>query len=184
MRELGATLGWSGLGGEHGEARLLIDHHWYLNWATPDASVALPWDELPRRACHEASASWSVYTSAGIELIVGEWGLASNHDAPLDLTDAATLRHLRQLFVEQLHLYSTSPGVVGSFFWTLRMGSGWDPRPTASHPYGRQLAGSSAAKSLPGYPYQVWSLLEMARLGVVTPLNASTLDGAKSCMRY
>jgi len=53
------------------------------------------------------------------------------------------------------------------------MGSGWDPRPTATHPHGQQLDGSSAWRSLPAYPFPVWSLLEMAVVGVATPLNHS-----------
>lgn len=65
----------------------------------------------------------------------------------------------------------TGPGVVGSFFWTLRMGSGWDPRPTATHPSGRQLPGSAANRSLPGYKFRVWSFLELAALGIATPLG-------------
>ena len=58
-------------------------------------------------------------------------------------------------------------------FWTLRMGSGWDPRPSEAHPHGHQLASSSAWRSLPGYPFPVWSLLEMARAGIAVPLNES-----------
>ena len=61
----------------------------------------------------------------------------------------------------------------GAFFWTLRMGSGWDPRPTKAHPHGRQVDGSSAWRSLRGYPFPVWSLLEMSVAGVATPLNLS-----------
>ena len=53
------------------------------------------------------------------------------------------------------------------------MGSGWDPRPTKAHPHGRQVDGSSAWRSLRGYPFPVWSLLEMGVAGVATPLNLS-----------
>ena len=53
------------------------------------------------------------------------------------------------------------------------MGSGWDPRPTDAHPHGRQVDGSSASRSLPDYPFRIWSLLEMKRLGIATPLNRS-----------
>ena len=61
---------------------------------------------------------------------------------------------------------SSSPSVGGAFYWTLRMGSGWDPRPTKAHPHGRQVDGSSAWRSLAGYPFPVWSLLELAAAGV------------------
>ena len=72
------------------------------------------------------------WAQAGIKLILGEWSLATNHDAPLDLDDAATVADLRQLFDEQLGVYANAPAVVGAFYWTLRMGSGWDPRPVPS----------------------------------------------------
>ena len=57
VKELGAQLG--------GDTPLLIDHHWYLNWASPEG-VALDWSELHTRACHEAANSWSAYTSAEV----------------------------------------------------------------------------------------------------------------------
>ena len=47
------------------------------------------------------------------------------------------------------------------------MGSGWDPRPTALAAGGGQRAGTSAWLSKAGYPFKVWSLLEMAGAGVV-----------------
>ncbi len=157
---------------------LLVDHHWYLNWASPDGTM-LGWDELHRRACHEAAASWSVYTAARQPIILGEWSLATNHDAPLDLSDGETRANLARLFREQLDVYASARGVIGSFYWTLRMGSGWDPRPSEAAPRGSQAAGSSARSSLAGYPYRVWSLLEMAELGVATPLNESA--GGSAC---
>ena len=58
------------------------------------------------------------------------------------------------------------------------MGSGWDPRPADGFPNGRQLDGTSAAKSLPGFPYKVWSLLELAANGIAAPLDA---DHAGAC---
>ena len=72
-----------------------------------------------------------------------------------------------------VQVFSGTPEVGGAFFWTLRMGSGWDPRPSEAHPHGHQLASSSAWRSLPGYPFPVWSLLEMARAGIAVPLNES-----------
>lgn len=67
-------------------------------------------------------------------------------------------------------------GVVGAFYWTLRMGSGWDPRPTEQYPKGRQIEGTSAWQSLPDYPFRVWSYLEMIVEGIAIPLN-STVTG-------
>ena len=137
----------------------------------------MPWAEIHRRACEEAAASWHVYSDARQALILGEWSVATNHDAPLDIDDPATARELRRLFLEQLHIFTSAPGLVGSFYWTLRMGSGWDPRPTDNHPDGRQREGTSAWRSARDYPFRVWSFLEMAAAGVATPLNRSVSGG-------
>jgi hypothetical protein len=152
---------------------------WYLNWASAPG-VDLEWSDLHRRACHEARDSWSAYALAGQHLILGEWSLATNHDKPLDLENATTVRELRQLFNEQLSVYSSSPEVVGAFYWTLRMGSGWDPRPTADDPGPRQVNGTSASKSLPAFPFKVWSLLEMASHGIVSRLDDPVSDACAS----
>ena len=36
-----------------------------------------------------------------------------------------------------------------------------------------KLAGTSASRSLPDYPFRVWSLMEMAALGIATRLDVS-----------
>ena len=81
------------------------------------------------------------------------------------------MRQLTQFYQEQIETFSKRPEIRGAFFWTLRMGSGWDPRPTEQYPHGRQLDGTSAWKSASGYPFKVWSLLEMGRVGIAGPLN-------------
>ena len=110
---------------------------------------------------------------AELGLVIGEWSLAVNHDQLLDLGQPETRAQLGRLFREQLQVFGATPGFSGSFFWTLRMGSGWDPRPSDGHPHGRQVDGSSAWRSLAGYPFPVWSLLELAAAGVAPPLNGS-----------
>ena len=144
--------------------------HRYLNWASLPG-IDLPWSDLHRRACTEAANSWSSYTRVGVPIMLGEWSLATNHDKPLDLDDPVIVKELRQLYREQLHVYSSSKLVEGAFYWALRMGSGWDPRPTDGYPKGRQLWGTSASKSFADYPYKVWSLLEMARAGIAAPID-------------
>ena len=140
----------------------------------------MTWDEIHARACsaptNPGSIGWDMFRNANLPLIFGEWSLAVDHDARLDLSSADTRRELRQLYYEQLDVFlgGGTPRVRGAFFWTLRMGSGWDPRPSEEHPHGQQLEGSSAWASLPGYPYQVWSLLELAAVGVATPLNETS----------
>ena len=105
-------------------------------------------------------------------MLIGEWSLAVNHDQVFDFADPTTKSELRQLFREQLKVYATSPTVGGAFYWTLRMGSGWDPRPrTRTAPFDGgpvgQIAGTSASRSRRDYPFKVWSLLEMAEHGVI-----------------
>lgn len=158
---------------------VLSDHHYYLNWQgwMLPPGEKMPWKELIRRACIlEAENNWHVvdeYAEVEQEIIIGEWSLATNMDAPLDLADSDTLANLGLLYKAQLEAFGKVGVIRGSFFWTLRMGSGWDPRPTATHPHGKQVGGTSGSKSADGYPFQVWSLLEMARLGVATPLDKS-----------
>ena len=81
--------------------------HRYLNWASLPG-IDLPWSDLHRRACTEAANSWSSYTRVGVPIMLGEWSLATNHDKPLDLDDPVIVKELRQLYREQLHVYSSS----------------------------------------------------------------------------
>jgi len=156
---------------------LISDHHYYLNWQgwmLPTGQL-MPWNEILRRACSlESENGWRVvdqYAEANQEIIIGEWSLATNMDAPIDLDDPAMIENLQKLFQHQIEAFGKLGVIRGHFFWTLRMGSGWDPRPTEDDPNGRQLEGTSAWTSAEGYPFKVWSLLEMAHLGVATRLD-------------
>jgi len=156
---------------------VLADHHYYLNWQCP-ADEPFTWPEIHRRTClleaELAAHEVDEYAAHGQQIIVGEWSIATNHDEPRDLGDPETVRELTKLYQEHLHMFTTkAPAVLGHFYWTLRMGSGWDPRPSESHPRGRQVEGSSSSRSLPGFPFRVWSLLEMASLGIATPFDRS-----------
>jgi len=161
---------------KRGSGDVIVDHHYYLNWQAP-AGVPMPWPEIYRRAClgeaEGAVHNLDVYSENKQDVIVGEWSLAVNYDQEMDLTDETAIKQLTKLYRIQMQHFKAHAAVRGSFFWTLRMGSGWDPRPTDAHPHGRQVEGSSASKSLPGYPFTVWSLLELAEAGIATPLNES-----------
>merc|ERR1719424_111821 len=156
------------LAGLSSSAPHMVDHHFYLNWLDVDPATrvvdptnpddpkcCMPWAEIHRRACAGSKAKgvgWQVYVEARQKLIIGEWSLAVNHDQRLDLTDYETRYNLRRLYQEQLEAFSATPGFSGAFFWTLRMGSGWDPRPTKAHPHGRQVDGSSRGARCPATP--------------------------------
>jgi hypothetical protein len=128
-----------------GVSPVVADHHYYLNWQAP-VGTTMGWPEIHHRACAPAThaaatecvdseglpvgdCSVLVYELAKQPAIVGEWSLATNHDALLDLSSPDTVRHLARLYKEQLEVFALNPSVRGAFFWTLRMGSGWDPRP-------------------------------------------------------
>lgn len=171
-----ATVGVGLAGGAPAGGAILADHHYYLNWQAPPGEP-LAWAEIHRRAClleaEMGAREVDAYAAQGQKIIVGEWSIATNLDAPRDLDDQETVANLRQLYKEQLEQFTSKANVVGFYYWTLRMGSGWDPRPTGDHPNGRQIDGTSASRSLPGYPFKVWSLLEMASLGIATRLDLS-----------
>jgi hypothetical protein len=61
------------------------------------------------------------------------------------------------------------------------MGSGWDPRPTPSAPSGAQAPGSAWDASLLGFWPAVWSLGELARVGVAVPLADLAVTGVCEC---
>ena len=151
---------------------------WHCNsWAGDfkigEDKAARNWTQIHSRACYTAALNWNWCAENNISVILGEWSLATNHDAPLDLEDKKTARELRSMFAEQLSVYTdpSSAPLSGHFFWTLRMGSGWDPRPTADFPHGRQIGRSSSDRSLEDFPFKVWSLLELAKHGITTPLD-------------
>ena len=173
-------------GGAGLPAEVLADHHYYLNWQSP-VGEDLPWDEIHRRACvreaEGAAHAVDFYAENSLPLIVGEWSLAVNHDIKHDLTDKKVVENLSKLFKEQVYAFTTLPEIRGHFFWTLRMGSGWDPRPSDGYPKGKQLEGTSAWKSLEEYPFAVWSLLEMAAVGVAANFKGNYAELCESAFK-
>ena len=117
-----------------------IDFHNYYNWDGDEN-----WDQLASKICGAGGASgWEqcVYANPSQPVWVGEWSDATNLDNPAytNFSDAAVATNLATLHANQMSLYYSSPGVVGQFYWTLRMGSGWQPMATAQCPNGCQVA--------------------------------------------
>ena len=165
-------------------SRLLVDFHQYYNWdGTED------WQALSTKICGtiNTTSPWAQYTDAGLPVVIGEWSCSTNLGAKAytDLTDPAVVAHLRTLYANQMSLFSSrggnSPGAVGQHHWTLRMGSGWEPRPSAENPSGGQVPGSAWNQSLPGFDDAVWSLGDLMRVGVAQPLKELNVTGICHC---
>ena len=163
---------------------LILDFHDYYNW---DGSES--WQALAAKVCGTtASASpFAQYTAAGLPVLIGEWSVSTNLGARAftDLTNATVVAHLKTLYANEMSLFGArggdAPGAVGQDHWTLRMGSGWDPRPTAEHPNGTQVEGSAWNASLPSFGEAVWSLGELIRHGVAQPLELLNISGVCRC---
>ena len=163
---------------------VLVDYHQYYNWDGPES-----WQSLGTKICGTtASASpFAQYTAAGLPVLIGEWSCSTNLGARAftDLTNASVVAHLKSLYANQMSLFGSrggdAPGAVGQHHWTLRMGSGWEPRPTAENPAGAQVPGSAWNKSLPSFSEAVWSLGELIRHGVAQPLAALNITGVCRC---
>ena len=133
------------------------------------------------------TSPWAQYTAAGLHTVIGEWSCSTNLGAAqyTDLTKPDIVSHLKTLYANQMSLFGarggTAPGAVGQHHWALRMGSGWDPRPTADHPNGAQQPGSAWDASLPSFGPAVWSLGELIRHGIAQPLSSLNISGVCRC---
>ena len=162
-------------------ARLVVDFHNYLNW---DGDKT--WPQLAAEVCGTtfASANWAQYTEAGLFTVIGEWSCSTNLGAKAftDLSNPDVVAHLKTLYANQLSLYSApAAGASGQHHWALRMGSGWDPRPTEAAPSGAQAAGTRWDQSAPGFWPAVWSLGDLIRVGVARPLAELGVQGVCKC---
>jgi hypothetical protein len=148
------------------------------NWDGP-----LSWQQLAARICGTTATNseWGQFTASGLPVAIGEWSLSTNLGAGAftDLSNATVRARLRTLYANQMSLFSSA--ALGQFHWALRMGSGWDPRPTPAAPGGAQAPGSAWDSSLPGFWPAVWSLGELARLGVAVPLQQLQVTGVCQC---
>lgn len=89
----------------------------------------------------QGGGPWQQYADANLSVLIGEWSLASNLDDPqFENVDNPDVRaFLSKFFADQVSLWQATTGVVGQFYWTARMGSGWEPRPTPEYPHGHQV---------------------------------------------
>eukprot|EP00055_Hartaetosiga_balthica_P002288 m.3435 g.3435 ORF g.3435 m.3435 type:complete len:491 (-) comp2069_c0_seq2:1488-2960(-) len=159
---------------------VVIDYHHYYNWAGN-----LTMEQLISEVCAltTPSSPWAQYPSNGFDVVIGEWSLASNLDNPkfTNISDPTAKHFLKTFHANQMSAFYTAKGVVGQFYWTVRMGSGWDPRPTPSHPFGHQVNGTAYNLSLPSYQYRDWNLSELIRVGIASPLSSLNITGVCEC---
>lgn len=156
----------------------------YYNWDGDE-----DWGVLATKICGTTASSspWSQYTTAGLPVVIGEWSCSTNLGAKAytDLTDPAVVAHLKVLYANQMSLFAarggSAPGAVGQHHWALRMGSGWDPRPTDANPNGTQVAGTAWDHSRPGFGPAVWNLGDLIRVGVARPMSALNITGVCRC---
>ena len=157
-----------------GGGAIVIDHHWYLNWAASLAPSSAGGRCTAARATRRRRRGRR--TRAGVPLVLGEWSLATNHDEPLDLRDAATRAELRRLYRERARrlVLVVAERRRRLLLDRLRMGSGWDPRhATDAAPDGGTGWHQPAAQP-PGYPYTVWRRREMAREDIIEAMDAES----------
>ena len=111
---------------------LVVDFHNYYNWDAPIKTFA----SAMARVCATksgAEADWSQYADANLSTLIGEWSnaIAQNSHATSDIDDATQRAAMSKLWADQVSLFESVPGgrTAGQFYWTIRQGSGWDPRP-------------------------------------------------------
>lgn len=182
----GAWLAARVAAGAFDAARLVVDFHNYLNWDGPE-----DWRALSAKVCapgtSPSKSPFYQYTAAGLDVLVGEWSASSNLGAAAytDLDNATIVARLAIFYANQVSLYAAAPpaapGAVGQALWTLRMGSGWDPRPAPGAPTGRQAPGSAWDRSLKSFGDAVWSLGDLVRVGVAKPLADLAVTGVCQC---
>ena len=114
-----------------------VDYHNYYNWDGPET-----WQSLAAQICGGSGASpWAQYVDNDQSVWIGEWSDASNLDSPTytNFSDPTIAANLATLHANQMSLYYTSPNLIGQFYWSLRLGSGWAPWPTDDCPNGCQV---------------------------------------------
>lgn len=168
---------------------LVVDYHAYLNWDGP-----LSFSQAAAKVCATTGASllpqltepgWAQYTEAGLSVIIGEWADAIDINAPPtnDIDNQTIAADLATLFADQVSMFDSTPQTVGQYYWALRMGSGWDPRPNISgvDPQTHQRNGTAWDTSLKSFGDRVWNLGELARVGIVKSVGALSVMGVCKC---
>eukprot|EP00730_Choanoeca_flexa_P015912 TRINITY_DN7417_c0_g1_i3.p1 TRINITY_DN7417_c0_g1~~TRINITY_DN7417_c0_g1_i3.p1 ORF type:complete len:423 (+),score=87.59 TRINITY_DN7417_c0_g1_i3:214-1482(+) len=158
----------------------MIDFHHYYNWAGPR-----DFQQLIDGVCKSTNSyGWQQYTQANLPTFIGEWALASNLNDPLmnDINNQTVKAFLKVFFANQMSLLKASPdGLIGHAYWSARMGSGWDPRPTDDHPKGHQVEGTNYKTSAKSFAYADWNLAELIRTGIAVPLTELEITGVCQC---
>eukprot|EP01062_Namystynia_karyoxenos_P004652 TRINITY_DN11656_c0_g1_i1.p1 TRINITY_DN11656_c0_g1~~TRINITY_DN11656_c0_g1_i1.p1 ORF type:complete len:642 (+),score=158.46 TRINITY_DN11656_c0_g1_i1:75-1928(+) len=167
--------------GAYDGTSILVDYHNYYNWEGP-----MGWEGLRERICRttQTSCEWGQFIASGLQTAIGEWSVGTNmaDSKYWNLNDTNCRRELATLYANQISMYKSIPGTVGMFYYSLRMGSGWDPRPSSEFPNGRQVNGTAWDTSIPSYASRHWNLGELKRLGIVRPFASYEIAGLCDCV--
>ena len=98
------------------------------------------------------------------------------------LHDPVDVGFFRAFFANQFSHYASLPGSEAAYFFSLRMGSGWDPRPSIGSPNGTQAPGTSISKSFNDSLVQHWSLLALNEAGVTRSPAQLNISGRCRCV--
>jgi len=158
---------------------LVVDFHDYYNWDGP-----LSFAQVRGKVCDTTAGScgWAQYLQAGLSVVIGEWADAIDNNKPPtdDIDDPAVRDNLASLFADQVSMFESTDGTTGHYYWAMRMGSGWDPRPEAAAG-GHQVKGTAWDRSLKSYGDRTWNLGELARVGVVKSLGGLNTTAVCKC---
>jgi hypothetical protein len=159
---------------------LTVDFHDYYNWDGPLSFAAVRGKVCGTTA---ASSGWAQYASAGLTVVIGEWADAIDNNAPPtdDIDDPSVAKNLASLFADQVSMFE-STGTTGQYYWAMRMGSGWDPRPDSkAATTGYQIEGTAWDTSLKSFRDRTWNLGELARVGIVKSVGKLGVKGVCEC---
>jgi hypothetical protein len=166
---------------------LVVDSHQYLCW-----SGQMSFSQARQRTCATTASNsgWAQYIDAGLSTLVGEWADAIdlNSHETTNIDDAQVRSDLASLHADQVSVWESIPGTAGHYYWTLRQGSGWDPRPNATqNPAfngGFQLQGTAWNQSLRSFGTRNWNLGELVRVGVAKmPADVAGVCECSGCAK-
>lgn len=156
----------------------MIDFHQYFNFDEQNDSSTYWLNKVSSVDCCQAYVT--EYLDNNLPMVLGEWSTAASGDNP-KLTFGGTSsdgmpgeQFLTKMYATQISNFyglSRNRSFVGQTYWTARMGSGWQAKPSDAFPDGHQVAGTAYNASTTGFRFRSWNLTELVRNQLVVPMN-------------